>query len=228
MKLLNRGSVDKAQASTELGITHLLHCFAGFIILPFRTDSTAVPPHIPVKGKGQVKMCRGSRGIAAGQSTLRALAKGRWGEPIAEVSPGVVGLCHGKMQLSGCHFSRLIFNPSRAGFPVLGMVGMPSQKMRWCWALLQHFQASTGKPRNCCKELWLLQKDAFSKDETMSLSWFCFSVLHVERLPWIWMLRCVGLPGTGRWEKWSRAVESRLACALQRPGWNGVLIPSGP
>lgn len=76
MKLLNRGSVDKAQAGAELSITHLLHCFAGFIILPFRTDSTAVPPHIPVKGKGQVKMCRRSRGIASGQSALRALDKG--------------------------------------------------------------------------------------------------------------------------------------------------------
>lgn len=55
MKFLNSSSVDKPQAGAELGITRLLCCFAGFIVLPFRTDSTAVPPRIPVKGKGQVK-----------------------------------------------------------------------------------------------------------------------------------------------------------------------------
>lgn len=61
-----------------------------------------------------------------------------------------------------------------AGFLVLGMVGMPSQKTRWCWALLQHVQASPGEPRSSCNELWLLQKDAFCKDETVSTPSFAF------------------------------------------------------
>lgn len=81
MTFLSSGSVDKAQARYH----SLAALFCCFIILPFRADSTAVPPHIPVTAKGQVKLCQGSRGIAAGQSTPRALAGGKL---IAEVSTG--------------------------------------------------------------------------------------------------------------------------------------------
>lgn len=146
--------------------------------------------------------------------------------------PEVVGLWHGRMQLSGCP-ELFQAHPQAmgwcgAGFLVLGMVGMPSQKTRWCWALLQHVQASPSEPRSSCNELWLLQKDAFCKDETMSTTTFCFTVLRVKRPPWIRMLWCVGLHGSGRWAKWRGAIQSRLPCALQRPGWHGFLIPSGP
>lgn len=103
--------------------------------------------------------------------------------------PELVGLWHGRMQLFGCCFSRLILNPSRAGFLVLGMVGMPSQKMRWHWALLQRGQASAGGPRSCCRELWLLQKDAFGKGEVLLFSAACQEApldVVVCGLAWQW------------------------------------------
>lgn len=145
----------------------------------------------------------------------------RWGaHSLHRSQPELVGLWHGRMQLFGCRFSRLILNSSRAGFLVLGMVGMPSQKMRWHWALLQHGQASAGEPRSCCRGLWLLQKDAFGKGEVLLFSAAC------QEAPLVVLVRALA------WQremgKVERAIESRLACALQRPGWHGVLIPSGP
>lgn len=158
MKFLNSGPVDKAQAGAELSITRLLGCFAAFIILPFLADSTAVPPCIPVKGSSE--NVPGLPRDCTWAEHTQGLAGGGWG-----------------FGTGGCSSLAVTFQASSAaGLLVLGMVGIPSQKVRWHWALLQRAL----EPRSCCKELWLCQKDAFGKDETVSPTRFCFSLLDLD------------------------------------------------
>lgn len=165
MKFLNSGSADKAWAGAELGIIHLLSCFAAFIILPFLTDSTAVPPCIPVKGSSE-----NVPGLSR-DCTWAELTKGSscwWGPHCRGVSQRWLGSL------------AVTFPGSSSSQAELGFLSWNACSKDEV-ALLQ----PALEPRSCCKELWLLQRDAFGKDETMTPTKFCFSLLHFKRPPWI-------------------------------------------